>query len=183
MPRDIEEFLKMAAKRRQQQKKPGGKPAAGRPAAPAGQQQPPVRRTQPTPAPPPAARRAPVAPATDDEIVIIGGTGSADPYEQSVAEHVRSYIDTSSLGEHASHLGEEVALADDKLDSRLHSTFDHQVGHIGSADKSSAFSTTTATTRIDVAPLANDLLNMMSSPRSIQQAVLISEILQRPNFD
>lgn len=181
MPRDIEEFLKMAAKRRQQQKKPGGKPAAGRPATPAtGQQRPtPPAARKPKPAKPAKPARL----ATDDEIIIIDDRGTADPYQQSVAEHVRTHIDTSSLGEHASHLGEEVALADDKLDSRLQSTFDHKLGQIGSAKKTSAFATTTTTTAKDVSPIADDLLNMLSNPKSIRQAILINEILKRPDFD
>lgn len=172
MPRDIEEFLKMAAKRRQQQKKQGGRPAT--PAAGGAQQ----RATPPPP-------RQTARPATDDEIVIIGGSvaPAPDPYNQSVAEHVRSHIDTSDLVQHARELGGEVALADDKLDARLHDTFDHKVGSLKTDLSRSIQSTTTTTTAKVVAPIANDLLEMLSNPESIRQAILISEVLKRPNFD
>lgn len=175
MPRDIEEFLKMAAKRRQQQKKQGG-----RPATPAGGG---AQRPQ---TPPPQAQRRSIRPATDDEIVIIGGPESASRQPAggtSVADHVRSHIDTSALGEHARHLGEKVALADDKLDARLQSTFDHDVGNLKIDTSQSAFATTTTTTAKTVSPIASDLLDMLSNPKSIRQAILINEILQRPKFD
>ena len=171
MAKDIEEFLKMAAKRRQQQKKQGGRPAGAAPVPPAA----------PAPARPAPARRAPIQPATDEEIVVVGKT--TPMRHESVAEHVKSHIDTSSLGEHASHLGEEVALADDKLDARLHGKFDHSIGHLKIDKSHSAFSTTTTTTKVDVSPIADDLLNMLSNPKSIRQAILLNEILQRPNFD
>jgi hypothetical protein len=175
MPRDIEEFLKMAAKRRQQQKKQGGQPS------------PSAARSQPARRPAashPPARPENVRPATDDEIVIIGGTESPhDPYQQSVAEHVRSHIDTSNLARHATQLGEEVALADDKMDARLHSKFDHAVGRLSLDASRSVQSTTTTTTARAVSPLAQELLEMLSNPASIRQAILISEVLRRPDVD
>ena len=184
MPRDIEEFLKMAAKRRQQQKQ-GGKPAAGRPETPAGggaqQKRKPPKPGQPTQQ---KQRRSSIRPATDDEIVIIGGSeATPDPYHQSVSDHVSSHIDTKSLGEHASQLGEEVALADDKLVDRLHGTFDHKVGHLKIDTTQSVHSTTTTITARQVSPIADDLLQMLSNPVSIRQAILITEVLKRPDFD
>ncbi len=177
MPRDIEEFLKMAAQRRQQQKAQANQAArANRTTPPAGNRPPPPRPGSPPP-------RTPLRPATNDEIVVIGESAAEpDPYRQSVRDHVRSHIDTSSLSEHASRLGEEVALADDKLDARLHSTFDHNVGNL-KINTGSALSTTTTTTARDVSPLARDLLEMLSNPQSIRQAILISEVLKRPTFD
>ncbi|MGI9519782.1 MAG: hypothetical protein ACR2NP_22200 [Pirellulaceae bacterium] len=121
MPRDIEEFLKMAAKRRQQQKQGGGAaPQRSQPATPpASQQRPTPQRLVPRP--------QSLQPATDEEIIILGpgGQPSTDMRRQSVSDHVRSHIDTSDISEQVSHLGETVGLADDKLDARLHDTFDH----------------------------------------------------------
>ena len=34
-----------------------------------------------------------------------------------------------------------------------------------------------------VSPVASDLIQMLRDPTSIRQAVLVSEILRRPNFD
>lgn len=171
MPRDIEEFLKMAAQRRQQQRQKGKAASAGRQTSPAAKQ-------------PPAKPRTP---SLEDPIIILGGTpetkSAPDPYSQSVSDHVRDYIDTSDVADVSQQLGQEVALADDKMDARLQRTFDHSVGNLPLAAQESAFSTTTTTTAKQVSPAADALLNMLSNPQSIQQAVLLSEILKRPNFE
>jgi hypothetical protein len=177
MPRDIEEFLKMAAKRRQEQKqKAAGQPPAG--------QKPPVQRP-PAQKPKPAAGQSPrivrrLRP--EDEIQVIGSSNSPpDMRQQTVGEHVRTHIDTSSLADHALHLGEEVGLADDKLDARLHQKFDHKVSSL--KKESAAQAETTAVTERHTSRLANDLLDMLRTPKSIRQAVLIAEVLKRPDFD
>lgn len=172
MPRDIEEFLKMAAQRRQQQRQKG-KASGG------ASQTPPAKR-------PPAVQPQP--PSSEDPIIILsGGTPgpkpTSGPYTQSVSEHVRSYIDTSDVSDVSQQLGEEVALADDKMDARLQRTFDHSVGNLPLAAQESAFLTTTTTTAKQVSPAADALLNMLSNPESIQQVILLSEILKRPSFD
>ena len=181
MPRDIEEFLKMAAKRRQQQKQEGGGPRAQRPASPPPQQ--PASQQRPPAQPPPTrpqTRRLSVQPAGDDEIIVLGSTDQSpvDPYRQSVSDHVKSHIDTSSLGEHASHLGEEVGLADDKLEARLHSTFDHSVASLQSSGNVREVGSGE-----DRNAIANQLVAMLTNPNSIRQAIILNEVLTRPNFD
>ncbi len=178
MPRDIEEFLKMAAKRRQQQKQQGGGAARSRPAsAPGGQQRPARQRHSQPP--------TPVQPATDEEIVILGPGGRQprqDMRSQSVSEHVRSHIDTSDLAEKVSHLGEEVGLADDKLVARLQDTFDHDVGHLKFDPSKSVQDETTSVTAKRISPLARDMIQMLSNPVNVRQAILISEVLKRPEI-
>lgn len=180
MPRDIEEFLKMAAKRRQQQKQQGGGPRAQRPASPQPQQTPPTQQQRPQPARP-QTRRPPIQPATEDEIIVLGSSTqkASDPYRQSVAEHVKSHIDTSSLGEHASHLGEEVGLADDKLEARLHSTFDHSVASLQGAGSVREV----GSPEYQPTQIATELVAMLRDPKSIRQAIILNEVLTRPNFD
>ena len=179
MPRDIEEFLKMAAKRRQQQKQQGGGPRAQRPASPPPQQQPPAQTPKPAR---PQTRRPPVQPANEDEIIVLGTSTTKspiDPYRQSVSEHVKSHIDTSALGEHASHLGEEVGLADDKLEARLHSTFDHSVASLESSGKVRQVGGSDD----DLNAVAIELVAMLRNPNSIRHAIILNEVLTRPNFD
>ncbi len=170
MPRDIEEFLKMAAKRRQEQKQraSGKQPPAAR--------KPPVQSRPSAPQPAPAKRKS-LRPG--EEIRVLGGP--LDMRDQSVSEHVQSHIDTSDLAEHARHLGEEVGLADDKLDARLHHKFDHTVSSL--RPKGTAHDETTAISERGFSPLAADLLDMLRSPKSIRQAILISEVFKRPDFD
>ena len=182
MPRDIEEFLKMAAKRRQQQKQGGGaapqrpQPASSPPAS--GQQKRPAQRHAQRPL-------QPVQPATDEEIIILGPGGQQpqkDMRRESVSEHVRSYIDTSDIREQVSHLGETVGLADDKLDARLQDTFDHDVGRLKFDPGKSVQDETTTVTAKRISPLAQDLIQMLSNPVNVRQAILISEVLKRPEI-
>ena len=180
MPRDIEEFLKMAAQRRQQQRQKGG----GGKTAPTTNQPPAVDASRSVP----TTSRSPLTQQTpEDPIVILGSKDRVptqpDSYNQSISEYVQAHMDTTDVTEQAEQLGDEVALADDKMDARLQNTFDHRIGSLKSAASDSAFATTTTTTAQRVSPIADELLDMLSSPKSIRQAILLSEILQRPDFD
>ncbi len=162
MPRDIEEFLKLAAQRRQQQKQQSGGQPPRRP-------------------PPPRSPVAPQPVRPVETVRVLEQTDHSDAYQQSSgSEPVRHKIDTSRLGDHARQLGEEVGLADDKLDSRLHQTFDHNVV---SLRPGLAHNETTSTTVRATSGIAMDLFEMFRSPRSVRQAILISEILRRPDLD
>lgn len=164
MARDIEEFLRKAAERRKQQ---GAAPPAANPPpaaqpAPARQSPAPQRANLPP-------RQAPV----EAEVVRPQRLGSG------VAQHVRQHINTKDIVEHVSHLGEEVAEADDKLEKRIHQKFDAGMGNLAGDRKSAA----------PLAPVAqagtvppNELLNLLRNPRTLRQAILISEILKRPEY-
>ncbi len=164
MARDIEEFLRKAAERRKQQ---GAAPPAASPSVPA----------QPSPARPAAApqranpppRQAPV----EAEVVRPQRLGSG------VAQHVRQHIDTKDIVEHVSHLGEEVAEADDKLEKRIHDKFDAGMGSLA-GDRKTAGLVTPAAQAGTVPP--NELLNLLRNPRTLRQAILLSEILKRPEY-
>lgn len=108
----------------------------------------------------------------------------AEPVYESVAEHVAEDIDTSDiaqhasrLSDHASRLGADVGMADDKMEGRLHERFDHELGRIHDD---------TVTDDRDVGqPLGvpgpvGEIVEMFRNPKSIRQAVLLSEILNRP---
>lgn len=169
MARDIEEFLRMAAQRRQEQKnRAAGRRADATPAA----ARPPIQR-------PPTSGPRTLRPG--EEIRVLADEPATDMREQSVSDHVRTHLDTSDLVDHATQLGEEVGMADDKLDARLQMKFDHSVASLRSG--SSVQDTTTTTTERRFSPLAMNLLNMLRSPESISQAILISEVLRRPDFD
>ena len=189
MARDIEEFLKMAAQRRQQQRQKSSRGNAAQtsnkpPSADAS------RRDFTTSRPPLNQQ------TSADPIIVLGSKdrvpAQPNPYGQSsqssqssesISEYVQSHMDTTDVTEQAEQLGDEVALADDKMDARLQNTFDHQIGSLKSAASDSAFATTTTSTAQRVSPIADELLDMLSNPKSIRQAILLNEILQRPKFD
>ncbi len=170
MARDIEEFLRKAAERRKQAQQGGGQPAAPqRPAQPAPVPQqrpvapPPAQRQPYSPPPTTPSRQPPQRQPVEAEVVWSN--------RESVAAHVQAHISTRSIAEHASQLGQEVGLADDKLEQRLHEKFDHSVGTLGHLDTTGEGATS-----------GDDLLQLLRNPQSLRQAILLSEILKRPEF-
>lgn len=178
MARDIEEFLRKAAERRQQQK--GGAPQPQPP-------QPPPRRQ------PPRAQEPIIIEAVDADIV--EARPARRPIQsqkkppkqssirnQSVADHVKSHINTSDIAEHAASLGERISSVHDKVDARIHKRLDRDLTAID--DKPSV----TDAPRKEIfgarnADAAAELYQMLQNPRSVGQAILVAEILKRPNFD
>ena len=187
MARDIEEFLRRAAERRkkqqQQQKQGGGRPPAAKPP----QRQQPAQRRQPQP--PAQPRRQPPKPqrprtlVDDREIKFVSPKTQQkhDMRNESVQEHVKHYINTQDIADHAEHLGERLSQTDERVDERIHKTFDHSIGKLGR--KPSVTDSITESTGDDVSPIAQDLLELLSKPKTIRQAILVSEILRRPDFE
>lgn len=183
MARDIEEFLRRAAERRQQQKG-GGAPNRQPPdAAP---QQPPPR---PTP-------RRQTPPLVIDDVEVVDSTPrrpvesrikskpglSSSIRSGSVSDHVKSHIDTSDIAEHASHLGERISGVHDQVESRIHNRLNRDITVID--DKPTI--TDDASPAIFGASSADKavaLRKLLSDPKSVGQAIVIAEILRRPNFD
>ncbi len=178
MARDIEEFLKMAAQRRQQQKQNAGgqvpQPARPQPAAPPAGQSPPAQQRPPIVQQPPQ-KKPPQKQATPPPQPV------RQLSQQSVSDHVRQHIDTRDIVSHADRLGEVVGLADDKLDGRLHDVFDHSVATL-KQDKQSGPGTSASSSR-NTSKIAAELHAMLRSPSSVRQAIILSEILKRPDFD
>ena len=175
MPRDIEEFLKMAAKRRQQQKQ---------------QQQ---QAPQPTPPPvhPSAAQTPPARPAPPpiEAQVVEAAVHEKKPRQpvrqrsQSVQESVDSHIDTSDIAEHASHLGEKIGHVDEQVQARLNQKFDHNVGTLADLHGKSVQEETTSVSEQDVSQAAQNLMNLLKDGQNIRNAIILNEVLKRPDFD
>lgn len=174
MARDIEEFLRRAAERRQQQKNQG--------------QQPPPTQTvrQPipeievevvkprTPAPPPRIKTK-VRPNV--------GKKPIDYRQQSVSEHVEQHLDTSRIAQHAEQLGDRIASVHDQVDQEIHRRLDHDVSKIDDRPTITDDPRPGVVGGDKVNPIAAELLKMLSNPTSIRQAILLSEILKKPNWD
>ena len=168
---EIEEFLRRAAGRRQRGEveevevlAPEPMKARGRPAEVAVvRPKVAVVRPQPQPARPMLAQ--PIAGLADT---------SAD-LGQGVVSHVSEHIGASSFAASTSRLGEDVALADDKLESRLHQKFDHSVSHLAQREAGPG-----ETSRKGASPLAESLAKMFQSPESMRQVIILNEIFRRP---
>jgi len=177
MARDIEEFLRRAAERRKQQK----------------QQQ---RQPQPPVQPRKARRRVESAEIeVVDPIQVVRTVQGRKPQtnrpsneqrrsrkERSIADRVRSHIDTSDVTEHIGHLGERIRHADHAIDERIRSRFDRDVSKLDDSPTVQD-DEVASVAQVQASQLANDLLAMLSQPESVRQAILVSEILKRPHFD
>ena len=94
----------------------------------------------------------------------------AEPVDLS--SHVSSYLDSSKFAQRASVLGHRLGLPEDTSESRLHSKFDHELGSLRRPDVPAEPAKAT--------PTAGGLLDLLRSPESLRQAIVLSEILQPP---
>jgi hypothetical protein len=157
---EIEEFLRRA----NQKKVPGGN-------RPQRQQSP---RTKPAEKP----SRAEVVRAQVVRERPVGG---------EVEKHVKKYLDEEEFVLRSKKLGEEVAETDDKLEQHLKSVFGHSVsklagipGETASPPGAKLADTAPQITLATPSVAAGDVAALFGNPTSIRQAVIISEILNRP---
>lgn len=194
MARDIEEFLRRAAERRKQnqgQSAPKPPPAAERPPAS-------DRKSKPRLADEADARKSPDELDPYRELPRSREAGQSKPApppkappvsrqqkpqqrrRESIADHVRDAIVVTDVTERAETLGQEVGLADEKLEARLEK-FDHKIGAL--EGMSSIQDDRVEIKGQDKSHLAVSLLELLKQPQTVKQSILISEILKRPNFD
>jgi hypothetical protein len=156
----LEEFLSQVAEQQAAQQRAAQKPV-----------QQPERRTPVRS----ASRQPPPGPVVDAEIVEV------EPLREEVSRHVAQHLDTSEIRQHTSQLGAEVAQADDKLDARLHEKFDHRLGRLKHTAKQPPTAAGLVPFQVAVAALpASEMIQWLRNPANLRQAVVLSEILQRP---
>jgi len=151
-----------------------------------------------------AQRRAPQPPASaippgmqmlgDDDVIdadIVDADIVEDPGILSghdVGDHVTRHINTSDFGERMSHMGEDVDRADDRMESHLHEYFEHALGDLGGATSRASNSTldddNAPQDPIDPkkAKTKFNIRQLLRSPSSIRDAIVLSEILRKPDF-
>jgi hypothetical protein len=162
---EVEEFLRRAAQRRAQAEAKRRSQQQPAPQAPPPQQRPaPIAR-------PPLRQRMPTVDEPLVEIIDAEEADTSSRFNQSVSQHMRGSLD---IARHASSLGAEVDQADDRLEARLHKTFDHQVGQLKDT-------TTAAAPRVVVAALPPlNIRKMLESPESIRNSFILGEVFARP---
>ena len=164
MSDEIAEFLRRAAQRRAEQMQ---------------QQQ---RAAQPQYAPPPPPPR-PLAPVVvEAEIVDDADLTPVRSPLSSVARHVAQHLDTRDFAERADRLGDATEQADERMEAHLHQAFDHRLGNISAGTQSiTAAITPEADDEVRARVAANHpLLSMLRQPQSVRNAIIVSELLQRP---
>ncbi len=155
----------------------GQRPAAQRPqpkpARPAPQQRPtPLDR----PANLPRLTPQPTPQALPVEIVDAELAETADRLGQRVRGDFR---ESEQIAEHTRHLGEDVDAADSKMQAHLQQVFDHKLGQL----KTTGGATALVTGERTAAELSLDQIRrMLASPQSVRDAIIMSEVLRRPEF-
>ena len=195
MARDIEEFLRRAAERRKQQKQGGAPKPPPRQQPP--RQQPPRQQSPPQRKPPqrqPPKRQPVRQPPVEAEIVdaVPVSRRRQQPKtrppqkkkplrEQNVAKHVRNYIDVSDVSARADTLGDRIESVHDQVEATVHQHLDHDLTELDDTQsitelpppkifgaKSDAF--------------AEELRQMLAQPKMVGKAIILAEILKRPEF-
>jgi hypothetical protein len=168
---DVEDFLRRVAQMRAEAQAKA-KQQAQRPAP----QQPPAR-PQPSTVPPPrpVPQLVPTRqPIVEAEIVEAEIANRDDLIAASVREHLRG---AEAIAQHTRSLGAEVDQADDKLAARLHEVFDHELGHL----KKASLQTPAPQEQPPADVLTTDsIARLLRSPTAARDAVILAEILQRP---
>ena len=156
---EIEEFMRRAA-------------AKPRPAAGAG----PVRR------PPQPQLRPPVEKPEQAQV------GTDEPVGAKIGKQVDRDLDTQEFTKRSTELGSEVAQADREIDQRLHQVFDHHVSNLELMPGEAAAAPVavgpvelTEQSLLDIpATFATGLTDLLADPDSVRQAIVLNEILHRP---
>jgi hypothetical protein len=99
---------------------------------------------------------------------------------KSVAEHVAERVGSSTrqMREEVSHLGERVIQADKQFDVQLEQKFGHRLGSL--SDRTAENARKDSATPKAVTPAAQ-IAALLASPDGIRQAIVLNEILRRPD--
>lgn len=138
----------------------------------AGQQR---RGSPPAPQPSPTQAPRPNPPFRRPETVVQAEV-VRQPSGGEVSEHVRTQLDTSEFSRREEHLADDVTQADEKRDERLRGVFDHRLGQFASSSPDAS----SAASGESVSMGADALIALLTTPQTVRQAIIINEILQRP---
>jgi outer membrane biosynthesis protein TonB len=92
---------------------------------------------------------------------------------------LQQHIDTSRFDERAKHLTNIEQEADD-IKSHMHKVFDHQLGSLGERTHVESDQAAGASEGQGSTPTAAVISAMLANPGSLQQAIIMQEILSRP---
>ncbi|NQU21526.1 MAG: hypothetical protein HQ567_09600 [Candidatus Nealsonbacteria bacterium] len=138
------------------------------------------RRGGAAPAPPPPRQQA-------VDVLVAAEVVDDAPLGGHLREHVGEYLDSSKFDRRASELGDEASQADRATEQRLHQKFDHKLGDLAGRQGESATAPRLVEAldpedrELDLPPTAAvGVTAMLRDVDNIRQAIIISEILNRP---
>jgi len=170
---EISQFLRAAAGRRNQAKQQEARPQEAQRQISRRQR---PSRQQPSQQP----RRQKQAPRRQREIEtpVEAMVVEERPVGGRVSEHVDQYLSSDEFGQRAHQLGQEVSQADQRVEEHRREVFDHQVGTLSNKEESMSAERPVA----EEFPMttAAGLAALLADTNSIRQAIVINEILTRP---
>ncbi len=169
--REVEEFMRRAQGREPAKQAPAARAPAG-PGRPTPQRQEvrPPKRTNTQP--PERTRRLTDAPG-GLTTPVTQESGRTAPLGSGVAQHVAQHLTgAQELAAHASKLGAEVALADERLQEHLQGKFVHQLGALQHRE--------TEKRTVARSAVAEAIFKALQTPAGVRQIIVASEILRRP---
>ena len=130
-------------------------------------------------------RKPPPAPAPEP---IVAEIVRPRRLSDSGSRHLETSVDADEqrFGQHTSHLGEEVGQADDEMEDHIHAAFDHRLGGLSDTSvgvdvpDADVHDQTPGSSEDKTPSLAAELAATFRDPQSIRQAIILSEILSRP---
>ena len=175
MPDEVEEFLRRVAQMRSQ----AGAQGKGQPSQQPKQKQqkqPKQQRTKPPRLVPAREEGTPSIAPVQAEYVEAELADNSDRVGRLVA---RDLSGAEQIAEHTRQLGAEVDAADAKMQAHFHQVFDHQLGRL----KSSSVETALVETARSAPELSLDkIIQLLRSPGSIRDAIVMAEVLKRPEW-
>ena len=175
MKNEVEEFLRRVAQMRAQAEAQakGQQQERAQKSQPKPPQQPARQQQRPTPSSPP---RTIAKPLQQVEIVDAELADRSGRVSRQVDQDLGG---TQQIAEHTRRLGAQVDSADEKMEAHLHQIFDHKLGQLKSSSSEAAV---LQTDKSDAELSLPQILRMLRSPSSIRDAVIMAEILRRPDF-
>jgi hypothetical protein len=156
---EIEQFLKRAGDRRGQRSRGEAEPAA------------PSKGPQRAPAKTAARKQPPAAPSERRDF-------------DAVTASVEKHLANRGFKQRAEHLADDIVRADQEMEQRLQKSFSHRVGTLGDATASAVNAPVTdaqPVPEIPTASAAQNIASLLANPQNIKQAIILNEILARPD--
>ena len=166
---EIEKFIKKMAEAAEQAQRQQQPPPAPRPQQPSSQ---PKRKPPPRIAPPQRLAQPLSEEALEPEIVDAELADTGNRLSQKVA---RDFRGTEQLASHANRLGSHLDQADETMDAHVHKALDHKLGTLKQSALKAPEATFDAQTNT-----ALDLVKSLNSGPSLRNAIILSELLRRP---
>jgi hypothetical protein len=106
----------------------------------------------------------------------------AEVSSTDVVRHVQSHLDTREFDDRAGHLGEATRESEQRLERQVERRFQGTVAPTSVRQASDSVSAVAPASELGpkAANVAGQLVSMLQNPAQMRNAILLSEILQRP---